>query len=137
MTDDYSKIERARLLLPIDETNERYFTLLFVALRLVGCSLKEAIKVVNSEAQGAEISYKHLYKELSALASIVQESGDTKMGIIPEDGVKRAAEETRAPKGNLGHMIWIEAIIRTPKSKSAFIKELRKVRTEIVNPAGG
>jgi len=144
MSDDrYTQLERARQLLPIDETNPRYYTLLYVALRLSGCGVKESVKIINAEAKekNIQVDYHHLYRELNTFMEVINESGERgfklKMKLPAEEAIERLEERNTPPKNNLGHIIWIEAITRAPKTAMEFTRELRKVKSEIVNPTGG
>ena len=136
--DNYELVERAKSLVPMDETNEQYYTFLFIALRAVGCSVKASIKLILSKIKesGGVVNYHLLYRNLQAYVSIIQEVGKPGM-IIQEEDVEKLEKQNRPPGNNLGQMIWIETITRYPKSMDAFAREMKKVRAEIVNLQGG
>lgn len=138
MTNRYSQIERAKQLLAIDESNERYYTFLFLALRLTGCKMKEAVKIIQAESRTGsfEINYHHLYRDPSTLSGLIQESG-RRFVIMDENSAEKMEETNNSPKSILSHLIWIETITRAPRNDTDFSREIRKVRAEIVNPAGG
>ena len=140
MVDNYNQIERARNLLYIDETDEKYYSLLFVALRCVGITMKESITIIRGELKNTDIqiSYHDIYRDISMLAQIFQEGGTHEVKVPAEELVQKLESKSqRPPKGTLGHLVWIETITRSPESEREFKKVLKVVRNEIVNPTGG
>lgn len=136
--DMYLKIQSAKALLGIDETNEKYYTFFFLALRQVGVPIKEAVKIIHNELKETkgEINYHYIYSDITTFIHIFSESGNSQVMLPSEKEIEKTGQET-LPKNNLGNMVWIETITRAPKTGEEFLRSLKKVRGEIVNPNGG
>jgi len=139
MTEDkYLLLEKAKNLLPMDETHEHYYTFLFIALRMVGCSITTSVQVIQAESREAEVvvCYHDLYKDLNTYGILMQEGGK-RPNLISESDLEKMETESGQPKNNFGQMVWIETITRVPKSSEEFAREIKRIKAELVNPAGG
>lgn len=136
----FSKIQDAQNLLGLDQTDVKYYSFFFLALRAVGLSLKDTVRVIQGELRNnanGEVSYEHLYADMPAVAHIWQESGEHSLRIPSLRDVNKKIGNNLKPKSKLGQLVWIETIIRCPDSLEEFSKELKLVKEEIVNPYGG
>lgn len=135
----FSKIQDAQDLLGLDQTDVKYYSFFFLALRAVGLSLKDTVRVIQGELRknaSGEVSYEHLYTDIPAVAHIWQESGDHSLRMPALQDVNKGLKKLK-PKSTLGQLIWIETILTCPPTLDEFIKKLKQVKEEIVNPYGG
>lgn len=138
----FDKIQKAKELVPYDEYDEHYPIFYFIALRYVGISLKETIRLVREELRknGNSLDYAKVFitqvsprneESMKFLQKISTEL--INLG-LQQNNTNYVKATGKIPKGNLGSMIWVEAIYRNPPNEIAFKNTLEEVSREIVNP---
>ena len=135
--DNFDSIEKAKELIGVEEHDKIFHTCLFVALRTVEVSLKDSIIIITNELKNSEnkINYRHIYGAGVEHEDLLEEGFLVEADqILLSDPMllKRARNETRPPKSDLGNMIWLEASLRLSNNVNDFIESIEYVKKDII-----
>lgn len=139
--DNYTKIEKAKNLVTVEENDPKYGTQLFIALRSTKVELKEAIQIIISL---------HLSVDFQKyFASCIDENDDPRLEEFVEMGeeiIEEIKETTKLPSSNLLNMVWIEGIRfykRDGKRKEGatntdgLMRNIKEIKSKLFNVRSG
>jgi len=133
--DNYKLIEKAKATVPVDTTDEKYYTLFFTIMVQMGVPLKEAIKEIlkTSRQKYVDVNLQYLKEFITT-----DNPGTTAMGeaILPSLEECLKLQEKLKPKGYIGQLIWIYLFFKVPPNKIEL--KYNEIRHKLLNnPAEG
>lgn len=134
-------LEKAKEVVPCDESDEKYYTLLYFCLRAKHCSFKEAVSFICSlsKTKGVEINWRHLWGNNTDYAGNHETAqiGSPKMNVNEIEEIQKAMSFAKnrngVPKSNVGNIIWIELIMLNAAQNSELtIQNYGKICSELL-----
>jgi len=125
---------KAKEMCPIDVSDEKYYTGLFITLRALQYPLKDTIQITLSEVRknNGVIDYNFLY-DIEEKAN--ENNPTVSPFLVTKDFSKEMEEQIGKPKSNLGNLLWVETMVhlKGTANKTLFLSILKEVKAAIIN----
>jgi hypothetical protein len=135
MPDDYVRLQQAKDLVSLDETESGYYEFLYLALRFLKTDFKTSVRLVNSLAN--EHNFKIRYGSIwdhSPEKLIEMKEFLMQLKVMRLDDVRNDIDKD--PENNLGNLLLLEATTFSCNPQTPLKTTLNKLRLQLVGTGG-